>query len=443
MQPRAMGTFAINVDLITGWFPTTIVVLALASTVLSIGWLDGAWKWQLPLGIPVAAVLTVLTGVAIHVFNLVPAAFPFSFYFWAWLIWFSLVVAVFGWTRAHWALRTMSVLSLVFCVIAAFTVVNQSYDYYPTLDRLLGKEAANFTNIPQLKTIRDEVRRTGKLPAQGSTISVVIPPTKSKFQTGPAYVYLPPAWFKNPEPQLPVIELIDGVPGSASDWTRAGYADSTATAFAAKHHGLAPILVMPDPSGNAGEDTECSNSPFGNAETYLVKDVPAYLQSEFNAAVGKHSLAIGGLSAGGTCASILALRNPTVFSTFASYSGYASPTYLDDDQQQTTQTLYGGKPAIYEAHNPAHLLRTTMYPHLSGWFTAGQQDPQALEANKRLARLAKNANFAQVCLTTPQGGHDFTFWAQAFQSSLPWLSWKLGLTPAPASVPATCTPPVP
>jgi enterochelin esterase-like enzyme len=321
-------------------------------------------------------------------------------------------------------------------------VINQSYDYYPTLARLLGKNAADFTSLPELQAIRSEVRRTHKLPDHGETIAVSIPATTSKFQTGPAYVYLPPSWFNNPEPQLPVIELIAGVPGQPSDWTRAGYADTTSTAFAEQHHGAAPILVIPDNNGVKTQDTECSNSVFGNAETYLVKDVPAFMQASFNAAVGKHSLAVAGLSAGGTCATILALRNPKTFSTFASYSGYSSPTYINDDEQQTITQLYGGSKADYQSHNPVDLLQGARYPELAGWFTSGQSDPQALAAESQLSDLARKAGMAQVCSSTPPGDHSFLFWAAAFRLSLPWLSWRLGLTPPPKDVPAHCTPPI-
>jgi enterochelin esterase-like enzyme len=438
-----MRTLAINVDLITGWFPLTVVIVALGSVVLSVGWHDGAWKRQLPIGIPISFVLTVLTGLAIEIFNMVPDDFPLSFYLWVWLLWFSIVIIVLGWSKAHWLLRSFSILALVFCVVAAFTVVNENYDYYPTLERLLGKDAANFTNLPELKAIRTEVRKTGKLPTHGETISLKIPATESKFHTGPAYVYLPPIWFKSPEPQLPMIEMIAGVPGEPSDWTRAGYADTTATAFAARHHGLAPILVIPDNNGDKTQDSECANSTFGAAETYLVKDVPSFMQANFNAAVGKHSLAVAGLSAGGTCATMLALRNPTVFSTFASYSGYASPTYQNDDKQQTVSVLYGGSNANYEAHNPVHLFTTNHYPGLAGWFTAGQSDPEPLAAVKQLSTLATGAGLTQVCSSTPPGDHSFAFWSAAFRLSLPWLSWRLGLTPPPATVPAQCVPPVP
>jgi len=436
-----MRTLAVNIDLITGWFPLTVVIVAIASVVLSVGWHDGAWKWQLPIGLPVSFVLTLLTAVAIHAFNLVPDEFPTSFYLWAWLVWYSAVIIVLGWTKAHWLLRCFSVIALVFCVLAAFTVVNQTYDYYPTLARLLGKDAANFANLPELQTIRTEARRTDKLPSYGETISVTIPGTISKFATGQAFVYLPPSWFKSPEPQLPVIELIAGIPGQPSDWTRAGYADTTSTAFAEAHHGVSPILVIPDSNGNA-PDTECSNSALGNAETYMIKDVPNFMQANFNAAIGKHSLAVAGLSDGGTCASMLALRNPQIFQTFGDYSGYVSPTYLNDNAQQTITTLYGGSRANYEAHNPVALLTGKKYPDLAGWFTAGQSDPQPLAAARQLSALAKKAGM-QVCVTTPPGDHSFTFWAQAFTDSLPWLSWRLGLTPPPKDVPAHCTPPVP
>jgi enterochelin esterase-like enzyme len=438
-----MRDLAVNIDLITGWFPVTVVIVAIASVVLSVGWVDGAWKWQLPIGLPVSLVLTALTAVAIHVFNLVPAEFPRSFYIWAWLIWFSLTLIVLGWTRAHWILRSFSVLALVVCIVAAFTVINQTYDYYPTLARLLGKNAANFTDLPELKAIRTQVRETGKLPTHGETIALTIKGTVSKFQTGQAYVYLPPIWFKSPEPQLPLIEMIAGVPGQPSDWTRAGYADTTATAFAEQHHGEAPILVIPDNNGLKTSDTECSNSVFGNAETYLITDVPNFMQANFNAAIGKHSIAVAGLSAGGTCASILALRNPKEYSIFASYSGYSSPTYINDNEQQTIAQLYGGSKADYEAHNPEGLLKTNRYTTTSAWFTAGAQDQQAFASAQQMADLARKAGMAQVCLTTPPGGHDFVFWAAAFQDSLPWLSWKLGLTPAPKDVPSHCTPPVP
>lgn len=60
-----------------------------------------------------------------------------------------------------------------------------------------------------------------------------------------------------------------------------------------------------------------------------------------------------------------------------------------------------------------------------------------MKAAHALQGLAAGAGIG-TCLATPPGGHDFTLWQQAFSDSLPWLSWKLKLTPQPQSVPAHC-----
>ena len=129
-------------------------------------------------------------------------------------------------------------------------------------------------------------------------------------------------------------------------------------------------------------------------------------------------MAVAGLSAGGTCATILALRNPKIFSTFASYSGYASPTYENDNAQQTISQLYGGSKANYEAHNPVNLLTHNRYTGVAGWFTAGQSDPQPLANAQQLAELAKRTGM-QVCSSSPPGDHSFAFWAAAFRTLPP------------------------
>jgi hypothetical protein len=91
---------AINFSISSGWFPVLVVTLAIATTVLAVGWTDGAWRLQFLIGIPLSFVLTVLVGVAIHVFNLVPDDLPRTFYLWAWLLLFSAVVGVMGWMPA-------------------------------------------------------------------------------------------------------------------------------------------------------------------------------------------------------------------------------------------------------------------------------------------------------------------------------------------------------
>ena len=120
-------------------------------------------------------------------------------------------------------------------------------------------------------------------------------------------------------------------------------ADVTAREFADAHHGLAPIIVMPDENGSFSGDTECVNSPRGNAETYITVDVPKFMRTHFNASTGKGSIAIAGLSEGGMCAAMLTLRHPDEYPVFADYSGLTSPTVEEAvDPPATIRALFGG-----------------------------------------------------------------------------------------------------
>jgi S-formylglutathione hydrolase FrmB len=197
---------------------------------------------------------------------------------------------------------------------------------------------------------------------------------------------------------------------------------------------------MPDINGSFSADSECVNSaPYGQVETYLTKTVPEFLRKNFNASTAPGSTAIAGLSEGGLCATTLALNNPKVYPVFANYSGDESATFQYENKQQTIQALFGGSLAAYDAHNPPYILTHQRFTGMSGWFTAGAQDTSgALQAVRTLQGLAANAGL-DTCIATPPGAHNFDFWTQAFKDSLPWLSWKLKLTPQPSSIPAQCT----
>ena len=84
---------------------------------------------------------------------------------------------------------------------------------------------------------------------------------------------------------------------------------------------------------------------------------------------------MAGLSAGGTCSTVLALRNPRLFPTFASFSGFATPTYLDDTVAESVPVLYDGSEAAYLAHDPDDPAGPQQYPDTAAWFEAGTERP--------------------------------------------------------------------
>jgi enterochelin esterase-like enzyme len=427
-----------DISIVSGWFPVALFWVTLAAVVVSVVWRHD-WKWEFAIGIPLGIVFIVVLFVALHLFEPIPAGAPHSMYLWlgAACLVGGLVIA--GWHMAHVWRRILGVLAVILAVVSAGSAANVTFAYYPTLSRLLGKEANHFLDDAALKALREQVQRTGILPHHGATLEVAIPGLVSHVNAPDAYVWVPPDWFARDNPQLPVIELLHGTPGSPSDWTRAGFADATSLAFAERNHGVAPILVMPAINGSETGDSECADSKlYGNMETYLTVDVLAYMAKSFNADVKAGSVAVAGLSEGGTCATNLALRNPNIYMTFASYSGYANPTYQSDDKGQTIASLFGGSRHSYDANDPLFLIQHGHYNGMAGWYEVGAQDSEALSDIKTLLPLSVKAGI-ETCSAEPSGGHDFTFWSQAFRDSLPWLSWRLKLTPRPASMVAHCT----
>jgi S-formylglutathione hydrolase FrmB len=296
-----------------------------------------------------------------------------------------------------------------------------------------------FIDLNQLSGVETRAARAGKGPSAGTTVSVDIPSTQSGFDAREARVYLPPDWFTMGALPLPTLVLLPGVPGGPTVWTQDGDADLIANEFVS-HGGVAPIIVMPDATGSDDDDSECVNSSkFGNVETYLTADVPAYVRSTFRAASGPGSLAVAGLSAGGTCSTVLALRNPGIFHTFASFSGFDTPTYLDDTVAESVPILYSGSGTAYLAHDPMTLLAHNKYPMTSAWFEAGTGDHQPWTDAQQLAAASRQAGMAEVCLLGIPGGHSWEVWRESFSSALPWLSARLGLTSSTTGALDGCT----
>ncbi len=320
-------------------------------------------------------------------------------------------------------------LTLTACSSGSSAVHASGTDYTPprnvAFDQLPGVEAA---------------ARRARAVRSGTTVTVQIPPARSGFAARDALVYLPPVWFSASGPHLPVLMLLPGEPGGPTDWTDDGAADVIADKFAGAHGGAAPIIVMADATGKEKADTECVNSDrFGQVETYLTVDVPAYVRSTFRAAIGADALAVAGSSAGGTCSTVLALRNPDVFSTFASFSGYATPTYKNDTVARSVPILFDGSEASYLAHDPLTLLATRSYPSTAAWFQSGTDDQHPWAAAMKLAPAARHAGMESVCLRGIPGGHTWTVWQQSLTDALPWLSNRLGLTPAPDEPAGQCS----
>ena len=338
---------------------------------------------------------------------------------------------------ASLAMRILATGSAVFlALVSAVGAVNAYYAYYPTLGEALGDPPADESSL------RAAEGDDGVLPAQGQVVPITIPGTVSGFQARQAQAYLPPAWFAEPRPALPVIMLMHGEPGDPSNWAEGGEAPATADAWAASHRGVAPVLIMPDINGSLTADTECVDSPIGNAETYLTVDVPAAVQKQLGTKPPGQAWAVAGLSEGGACAIMLALRHPDLFPTFGDFGGLVGPRLgeTNADTDSTVAQLFGGSQQAYAAHEPTDLLNTgnPAYRRLGGWFQAGSADPEPLAAVQQLASRAQRAGIGTCLVVVPGGGHTFDVWSAAFRSALPWMAARLGLVLTTADLTASC-----
>ena len=255
----------------------------------------------------------------------------------------------------------------------------------------------------------------------GRILTQTIPGPTSHFRARPAEIWLPPILQRQPHLRLPVLELLHGTPGSPSEWAAMGA--GVLNAFAAAHGGQAPIVVMPDINGSARADTECIRDSAGaDVERYLTVDVTRWVDQHLPVRSGSR-WGLAGISEGGTCALMLALRYPRQYGLFGDFSGLARPTTGDSDDPATTvRVLFSGSRSAYDQHDPLWLLGHHRYPTLVGWVEYGTADRAVRLASLRVVAEARAAGIP-VHHVELAGGHQWAVWISTLRSMLPW-AWR-------------------
>jgi S-formylglutathione hydrolase FrmB len=177
-------------------------------------------------------------------------------------------------------------------------------------------------------------------------------------------------------------------------------------------------MIFVDENGRGDRDTECVNGPQGDAESYLTRDVPAWVASTLGIDPGPSGWGVVGFSEGGTCALGLATEDPGLFRSFVDIAGDTAPNH--GDATATLQYLYGGEPLAALFFQPSFVLSTGHFHHLDGWFAAGAEDRSGLAAVRSLAPLAARAGVV-VHVDEAPGGHTWLFARESFASIYPAL----------------------
>jgi S-formylglutathione hydrolase FrmB len=397
------------------------------------------WTVVVPVVLAVAVVLTALLALLVdQVWRPFPDPLPVTVLIWVGTALAGIGLGVLGMAGRRLGGRIVSVLAVLLVVVTAAQGVNIVYREYPTLRTALALPAVDqipFTQIPlreQVISARSGLplsavwRAPAGMPATGAVTEIAIPGTVSGFSARPAWLYLPPAYLSRPRAQLPVLVLLSGQPGTPRDWLDGGQLAARMDAFAAAHDGLAPLVVMPDQLGSPLNNPLCMDSRLGNAFTYLSVDVPMWVRETLQVEPDPSAWAIGGFSAGGTCALQLAVNAPEAYPTFVDISGEAEPTL--GDHAATVQATFGGDEAAFAAVNPLDVMASKQFPNSAGYLVAGQQDAQYLPQAQRVYAACRAAGM-DVQLHVRPGGHSFEVWGPGLEEALPWLASRLGMTP--------------
>ncbi|MDJ0394108.1 alpha/beta hydrolase-fold protein [Rhodococcus sp. G-MC3] len=429
------------------WFVSLSLVSSTTSLVLSILGAAGAiWmlgsrtRWYLrralPTGLVSAAFVAVVLYVAVEkVWRPFPDPIETEIYVWIGVGLAAVFLVVPRTVAARGIVRkVVSVLAAVLVVAAASAQVNLVFSAYPTLGTLLGVEEADRVEFQDLPGRQSDVlsgspldtvwSAPAEMPSAGKLTSATIPPTASNFSARPAQIYLPPAYFTDRRPLLPVLVLLAGQPGEPQDWLNGGLLAITMDEFARDHSGLAPVVVIADGTGSAIANPLCVDSSLGNVDTYLSQDVPKWIESSLQVNTDPRTWMIGGLSYGGTCSIQMATNHPDVYPTFLDLSGQAEPTL--GDRGRTVSDAFGGNEAAFVAINPMDLLKTRKYPDSGGAFVVGADDNDYKPGQKAMYDAAKAAGMDVRYLEVP-GGHSFAVWSAGLKQELPWLMQRVGL----------------
>ena len=355
-------------------------------------------------------------------------------------MWFALGVGGIGfaiaglWRARAWRVVVGSASVIVFAFAGAIGV-NVDVAEFPTLGSALGVNAIGKLALPAAQptpqsTVPESLAQSwhapADLPKSGTVGSVTIPGTVSHFAARSAVVYLPPAALVAGAPRLPVLEMLSGQPGGPSNLITSGALATILDRFAAAHHGLAPIVVVPDQLGSPQLNPMCVDSVLGNSATYLTVDVTNWITHHLHVLPSGADWAIGGFSQGGTCSIQLGTKYRALFGSILDIAGELAPHH--GSIPATIASAFGGSAAEYTAATPLSLLASgAPFTDTLGIFVIGQNDARFGVASSTVSQAAEAAGMTMHHLVSPGTAHDWKTVQFGIRTAMPLLSDRWGL----------------
>ncbi|GAA3684368.1 alpha/beta hydrolase-fold protein [Lentzea roselyniae] len=425
----------LDLSLVNGPIPiAATVAAAVALTCLAIRKNRTWWTRVLPIVVlTCAVVVTGLTYVVDHVWKPWPEPLPVILTVWAGAALVALALAVARLRAGRWYVRVLGMVLALGVTASAMVATNAHFSQYPTMRAVLDvfsnkqvdlNQAApppsSVVEEPAGKKLADVWKKPKDLPDKGTVSETVIP---GGFPARPAWIYLPPAYAATPRPKLPVIVLMAGQPGNPRDWFDGGRIHDNLDTFAREHDGLAPIVVAVDQLGTPMANPLCFDSVLGQSESYLARDVPAWIKQRLTVDERREAWTIAGFSQGGTCAIQLAVRAPDVYGNFAAFAPQNEPSL--GTRQETVKAAFGGDEAAFVRVNPMDILARQRFPQSAGIIFEGRDDSYR-NAVHEVFEACRKAGMDVLWKELPYG-HDWKVAREGFSGLVPWFARRAGL----------------
>lgn len=209
-----------------------------------------------------------------------------------------------------------------------------------------------------------------------------------------------------------VVEFLTGFPSQPIMWFQA----LDLLKFITHHNNTNSqqiIGVIPQVNIEGKYDLECMNLPgeHPQAETWLTDDMHDYISQRFG--INNHQWALMGVSTGGWCASMFAIKRPDLYRGAVSIAGYYRPALplTDPIDLQKAMTLK------YDLANFEGQLTNKVPLYLF----ASVGDVYSIRETRRF--LAKpHPNLAIDYVEKNLGGHNSRVWRSAISGGLKWIS---------------------
>ncbi|WEV76339.1 alpha/beta hydrolase-fold protein [Bifidobacterium sp. ESL0800] len=412
-----------NIQLTKGWLPTSMLIATIVGIALLVilkskdGWLEPLLKqlgWGVVGGLVGRVVVWLLSDVfmvfGVSLGSLVETSITYGL-----AVVSALIAACIDSGKIR---RVIAIITIVLAVVTCALKVDGIYGEYTTIGSVFGHNqfskldpgTVGKTDGKADNTVEKwkKLGKEGKLPTmpkKGAVHSVDIPATLSHFKARTANVYLPPAALTKNPPKLPVMIVMAGQPGTPDRFFSAGVLGAKLDAYAAKHYGLAPIAVSPDQNGSLTHNSLCADTPKGNAETYLTRDVTRWIKSNLPVEQSPSKWLIGGFSQGGTCATQLGPAHPDLYGHIYSAGGEIEPTA--GSHKSTVKKYFAGNEKAFDKHVPINIIERHS-PSKQTWFSAaGQVDSKSQKNQKAISKAAMKAGMAVTTVVVKGTGHDW------------------------------------